>query len=329
MPKPEARTRVGLIGCGAWGWNYLHVLRESHRFELVGACDNDVSLCRRVEREYGIKTMASTELMQKCEAVVIAAPTAQHVPMAVSAMAIGCHVLIEKPAARTTAEVDSLDAASFQYGKRYMAGHLMLYHEAIQQAIGQAKSGGWGDPLLFRSTRWGTGRKRDGETPLESLASHDLAMIHALFSADEPLSGMCHPDGHGWISGPRVSVDVSWAHARKVRTVDIHCEDAILTVDDMVTHGGFQVYDRKGNGTSFPPVGHEEPLGKQCRAFADMIQGGVEPPSGPKSVRAVARWLEGFRKGERHAGDDARGVAGSVEVRDGTKAAKAGKRPRA
>ena len=232
-----------------------------------------------------------------------------------------------KMAARTGEGVDALGAAAKEFGKRYMAGHLMLYHSGIQQAIGQSLAGGWGDPLLFRSTRWGQGRKREGETPLESLGSHDLAMIHALFGAEEPLDGFCHPDGHGWISGPRVSVDVSWAHARKVRTVDIHCEDAILTVDDLLTHGGFQVYDRKGNGTGFPSIGREEPLATQCRAFADMILEGKEPPSGPKSVRAVARWLGQFRKGGADGGKTQLG--GSQGVRDGKEAKAAGKRPRA
>src|SRR3990167_6856925 len=153
--------KVGLVGCGAWGWNYLHVLKGLHRFELVGVCDQDMDLLRRVKREYDVPGMSLTELCDKSDAIVIATPTATHVQTAVTAMGLGCHVLVEQPAARTVEEAKHLEDASTHYGKQIMAGHLMLHNAAFQEAMKHAMSGNWGDILLFQSIRWGTGRERE------------------------------------------------------------------------------------------------------------------------------------------------------------------------
>lgn len=76
---------------------------------MVGVCDLDRDRGNGVASEYGVEFLArSADLLQRVDAVSIAAPANSHFELASEALSNGVHTLVEKPVACTLEEADSL-----------------------------------------------------------------------------------------------------------------------------------------------------------------------------------------------------------------------------
>lgn len=78
------------------------------------------------------------------QAVAISTPPHSHGPLSLQALALGCHVLCEKPFARDAAEARHLLAAAVAAGKVHMLGHEFRYipqRAAIGRAIAEGLIG--------------------------------------------------------------------------------------------------------------------------------------------------------------------------------------------
>jgi predicted dehydrogenase len=88
--------------------------------------------------------------------VVVATTNEVLTPIAEAALDAGKHVLVEKPAARSLAEVDRLIAASSRNRKHVHVGFNHRYHPALRRARAIVESGALG-PLMFIRGRYGHG----------------------------------------------------------------------------------------------------------------------------------------------------------------------------
>jgi predicted dehydrogenase len=90
------------------------------------------------------------------EIVVIATTHDLLAPIAASAAALGKHVLIEKPGARTSAELECVAQAARGTGALVRVGFNHRYHRAFRKAREIVDSGALG-PLMFVRARYGHG----------------------------------------------------------------------------------------------------------------------------------------------------------------------------
>jgi nucleoside-diphosphate-sugar epimerase/predicted dehydrogenase len=83
------------------------------------------------------------------DVIHILTPPDTHASLAIAALKNGCHVLVEKPAAMNSEEVDRISAAAAAAQKSVCVSHSMLYDRFVSKALHLVRSGAIGVPLSF------------------------------------------------------------------------------------------------------------------------------------------------------------------------------------
>ncbi|WP_270934879.1 Gfo/Idh/MocA family protein [Falsiroseomonas oryzae] len=119
--------RVALVGYGAWGRHHARALdaAPSATLAAIVAPGDDSAREAAAERPQVPvhRHLAPVLGDPSIEAVVIAAPNAEHARLALAALGAGKHVLLEKPMALTLADCDALAAAAKAAGRVLTIGH--------------------------------------------------------------------------------------------------------------------------------------------------------------------------------------------------------------
>jgi predicted dehydrogenase len=148
---------VAIVGCGLIGHKRAAALAGA---TLVACADVSRDRAQSLART-APAAIASDDWRAAAEhpdaAIVIVATTNEALtPIAAHALAAGKHVLVEKPAARTVAEIDALIAAAEAAGRLCRVGFNHRYHPALRKAREIVDSGALG-PLMFVRGRYGHG----------------------------------------------------------------------------------------------------------------------------------------------------------------------------
>jgi predicted dehydrogenase len=147
-----------IIGCGLIGKKRVTGMPAGAK--LVVACDTNLS--RAEELVKCAKTGRIAANFQdavsdpQVEVVFIATLNATLAPIALAAVKTGKHVLVEKPAAISVAELDELEAAAAATGALIRVGYNHRYHPAGLKAVELFRSGALG-PMMFVRGRYGQG----------------------------------------------------------------------------------------------------------------------------------------------------------------------------
>src|SRR5215475_12694421 len=102
----ERPLRVGVVGVGVMGSNHARVFVGLPGTELVGVADPDRKQVEFVARALGCAAVADVDelLDRDVDAITIAAPTHLHRDIALSCIARGVHIMVEKPIASSIEE---------------------------------------------------------------------------------------------------------------------------------------------------------------------------------------------------------------------------------
>jgi predicted dehydrogenase len=148
--------KVGIIGCGLIGGKRAAALAGSpHRvaatFDIVPeraralAAKEDAESCESAER-----------LLANVDVVVVATTNDELVPMATLAVSAGKHVILEKPAARSAAELEPLAKLARERRVLVKVGYNHRFHPAVQKARSILDGATCGDVMFVRG-RYGHG----------------------------------------------------------------------------------------------------------------------------------------------------------------------------
>src|SRR5512146_356971 len=171
-------VRVAVVGCGYWGKNLVRNFHELEALRLV--CDTRADAAREAGAKYGVDTAGSIEAALQnpdIDAVVIAAPAAQHYDLARSALMAGKDVFVEKPLALHAAEGQKLTDLAAERQRILMDGHILEYHPAILELRRLIRDGELGRLQYIYSSRLNMGKLRTEENILWSFAPHDISAI--------------------------------------------------------------------------------------------------------------------------------------------------------
>lgn len=310
-------TRVAIVGCGAWGKN--HVRTHASLGTLAAVVDPDPSVAQAHADTYGVRAATFDEVLAdpEIDAVVVAAPAADHARLAEAALGAGKHVFVEKPLALTVEDAERVVAAAAEADRILMVGHLLQYHPAFLALRQMVDDGSLGELRYLYSNRLNLGQFRQEENALWSFAPHDLSMILSLVGeepsevsatgavflsaevADVTTTHLAFP------GGPRAHVFVSWLHPFKEQRLVVVGSEAMAVFDDRNEWDEKLVVFRHGvdwsGGRPMPvraesePVALEvsEPLKDECQHFLDCIASGEAPRTdgaeGLRVLRVLAR----------------------------------------
>jgi predicted dehydrogenase len=261
-----APLRVGIVGAGLIGRKRAGALRPTD--ELVGASDISPDATAALVGEFGGRACADLDQLLSLEpdVVVVAVSHDALAEQATSALAAGAHVLVEKPAGRSSAEVAQLRDAAAAAGRLVKVGFNHRFHPGLARAAAEVHSGEHGELMHVRG-RYGHGGRlgydrewradpvRSGGGELIDQGMHLLDLSHwlagplPLHSAllrtqfwDTPVEDnaaliLGEPDS---VDAPWAMLHVSWTEWKNLFSLEVYCRHAKLAVDGLVRSYGPQ-----------------------------------------------------------------------------------------
>ena len=300
-----APLRVALAGLGSMGRNHLRVIAASPGAQLVAVGDPDPDMLIAATGQTGAAGWSDPLEMASeaaIDALVIAAPTTAHVPLALAAIERGIPVLVEKPLAATPAEALAIVHAARAHGVPVQVGHVERYNPAVLE-LGRLLRGRW------LTTVYSIASRRAGPFPVRvrdvgvtvDLATHDVDMLcwvagerptrvyaelarrkHA--SHEDLLFGLLH-----FPSGAAGMIDVNWLTPTKRRQLVVVGEEGMFELDYLTQRLTFTRSDLAhpeligGFAPMFSgdvaeiPVETHEPLAAQLESFVAAVRSGERP----------------------------------------------------
>jgi predicted dehydrogenase len=275
---------VGVVGCGLIGAKRAGALASQD--VLLACCDIDTAAAEQLARDHGCAVCATPEelLALEPEVVVVATVHDQLAALAEQALAGGAHVLVEKPAGVSTAQVDRLLECQRAAGRLVKVGFNHRFHPAIARAAEEVHSGRCGELLHLRA-RYGHGGRpgydrewradpvRSGGGDLIDQGVHLLdlsnwlagplplhsALLRTQFWDCEVEDNAALLLGEGGLRrDPWAMLHVSWTEWKNLFSLEIYCRTAKIQVDGLVGSYGPQRLRIHRMGPELGPPSLEE-----------------------------------------------------------------------
>jgi UDP-N-acetylglucosamine 3-dehydrogenase len=306
QPRGGGALRIGLAGLGSMGRNHLRILSGRSDVRLVAIADPVPEALAAANigpatQPFGepLAMIAEGDL----DAVVIAAPTTAHLPLALAAIERGVAVLIEKPLAATVDEAMQIAAAGRRHGVPVQVGHVERFNPAVLE-LGRLIESGWLSAIYAIASRWAgpfPARIRDVGVTVD-LATHDVDII-SWIAGERPsrvyaeTAQRIHADHEDLLfgllhfpSGTTGMLDVNWLTPVKRRQLVVVGEEGMFELDYLTQRLTFtRATDTtnprliKGYAPTFEgdvaelPVASAEPLAAEIDAFLRVVRDGGRP----------------------------------------------------
>jgi predicted dehydrogenase len=168
----SGRLRLGLIGVGRWGRNYVRTIGEVDGVVLAAVASSNPETSTLVPSGCRVVPDWRDLLTDDVDAVIIASPPDSHARILLAAAAAGKAVLVEKPLVTTAADLAAIRQALTT--SIVMVDHTHLFHPAFRALKTAVRARG--RPLAIRSSAGNTGPYRTDVSVLWDWAPHDVAM---------------------------------------------------------------------------------------------------------------------------------------------------------
>jgi predicted dehydrogenase len=317
-------VRVAVIGIGYWGPNLVRNLAELPAVELAGFCDLRPEVLDALSRRYPAvpcSTNADSVLGDPTiDAVVISTPVSTHYSLALSALAAGKHVFVEKPLAASSREAGWLKQRAEQQGLVLMPGHTFLYSPPVTAIKRLIDDGELGDIFFISTSRVNLGLHQSDVSVVWDLAPHDFSILRYWLEETpthvSALSRSCIIPGVpdvafidlAYGSGTIAHVELSWLAPSKLRRTAIVGSDRMVVYDDTSresvrifdsgaslpdpeSFGEYRLSYRTGDIVS-PRIDATEPLSIELAEFCSAIINQTPLLSSPQVGVDVVRMME-------------------------------------
>ncbi len=210
--------KTGIVGTGKVAPTHAAALLTLPESRLTGVCSRSFESAQAFADRYHITAYRSVEEMivkGGVQAVLITTPHPAHALPAVQAMALGAHVMVEKPLASSLEDCDAMIAAAIKTNvKLAMISQRRLYApvQRIKNAIkagklerpilGTATMFGWRSREYYESDAWRGTWDGEGGGVLVNQAPHQLDLLQWFMGDIDELYGTW-----GNLNHPYIEVD--------------------------------------------------------------------------------------------------------------------------
>lgn len=323
-------VNLAVLGVGYWGPNLLRNFCELEEVAVTAVCDKDPARLCHIHKIYSKLQLIEDyrEILNNpdIEAVVVALPAKLHYEVAMKALSLGKHVLVEKPLAMSGEECLRLISMAEENDRVLMVGHTFEYNPAVNLLEEEVKKGTLGEIRYINSQRLNLGKIRQDVNVMWNLAPHDISMILYILQ-QEPLAVSAR--GASYIqdgiedvvfidlvfqNDVCAHIHVSWLDPVKVRRMTVVGSRRMAVYDDM-EQNKIRIYDegidksdgkfdyRRG-GILVPDIDPREPLNVECDHFIQCIINHQRPRTDGYDGLRVTRVLEAAQRSLRQSGKE-------------------------
>lgn len=195
-----AKRRVGLVGAGSIAQHHVLALRGLPGVELRGVVDLDAERARTFAEKMGTRAYPTLEAMHAdgLDVVHVLTPPDSHAAVALAALELGCHVLVEKPLATSVEECRRIQTLAEKKGLMASVDHALLFDPHVVRALEYVRSGKLGQVVSVDFLR-GSGyppyrggplppQYRSAGYPFRDLGVHALYLLQAFLGPIEEVT---------------------------------------------------------------------------------------------------------------------------------------------
>jgi predicted dehydrogenase/nucleoside-diphosphate-sugar epimerase len=190
--QPKQRLRVAVIGAGYVAAYHLAALKRLDFVDIVALADLDTAMANTLGSRFGVPMIGRTltDLAgARPDAVYVLTPPSSHCELALEALDMGCHVLVEKPMAESVAECETMIARAKEKRLVLSVNHSDRLDPVVVKALDRMRAGACGEVLsvdVLRSSEYPEyaggplpALVRQGSYPFRDLGVHGLYVLEA------------------------------------------------------------------------------------------------------------------------------------------------------
>ncbi len=303
--------RIAFLGTGMVAELHYQALQAVKEIELVGLYDSNRQRMQQRGLEWKIKAYDSqAELLADptVEAVYVLTSTESHVNTALSCLAAGKHVFIEKPVSNRPTEIETLLEASRVSGRVVMPGHNYAYIQEFQRIARLVQQGNlgriqalWINYAIKHSEQVASAY---GGVLEEVMIHHTYLALSLLGKPDFLYAGITEP---GWVKHEAEDQAwMTWVYPKGISAnlfatfaVDDDSADPwTFVIKVLGTEGSASltwrssIFKRALGSLPFALPAYEESYERESRQFLDTIANGTPLVSTLEDALASAKILE-------------------------------------
>ena len=294
---------------------HARVVQSSSRAELAVVVDPEEAVGRPVAERFGARWAPDLSGLEGVHAVVVAAATSAHHPIALEVIAAGLPLLVEKPMAASLSHSEEIVAAATAADVPLMCGLLERFNSAVVTAARLTR-----DPVHVSARRHSPYAPRIPTGVAWDLLVHDVDIALRLLG-DDPCSvdaqvARFHPASApgtedvaevqlGFPGGQRASLSASRLGQRKIRSMTITEVDREIEVD--LLRQAVTIYRHvAGEAATEDGLGYRqqtvieipvmaslgEPLAAQLSHFLDLLAGAADPTAERTAILPAHRVVD-------------------------------------
>lgn len=293
------KLNVAVIGCGSWGRNHARVYKNLQVADLLAVADVNKSTAEEIGKTYNVDWYTDPdEVLERSdvEAVSICTPTVTHADIALAAVQVGKHVLVEKPMTNTFEEAKSLIKAAEVQGVYLAVGFVERFNPAVVETVKKISKGEIGDIILAHARRVSRRPLRVGDVGvIKDLAIHDIDIVNQLFKTEaEEVFATVGNIAHQFedyaniiirFEGNRNAfIETNWLTPRKVRRLIVTGTRGLINVEYITQ----EMTIENDEGIYQPFIENREPLLLELEGFVNSILQDIQPqPTGLDGSKAL------------------------------------------
>ena len=318
---------VGIIGCGLIGRKRAKSLGKGR---LIACADINGDRVKGLAGDSGAKVFSDWRVLlalPEVDIVIIATLHDSLAEITLASIEAGKHVLVEKPSARNSAELEPVMAAAEQRGVKVHVGFNHRYHRAFRKARELFEAGELGE-LMFVRARYGHGGRigydkewrakpeLSGGGELIDQGPHLIDLSRWFLGEFEEVQGFAHTyywdmpvEDNGFMLLKTAKRQVAFLHAsctewKNLFSMEIYGRNAKLEISGL---GGSYGVERLTYYKMLPEMGPPETMtweypmeddswALELAEFYEDIRLNREPSAGLKDAYAVLKVVERIYK---------------------------------
>ncbi|MDR2432203.1 MAG: Gfo/Idh/MocA family oxidoreductase, partial [Puniceicoccales bacterium] len=173
--------KCGVVGVGYLGQHHARVYSLLEECSLIGVYDINPERAKEIASKYHCKVFNSLEeLGNECNCVSIVTPTDKHAETAIPLIEKNCHLLIEKPLASSTEDVERILKAANGRDRILQTGLIEHYNPVMKFLEASVTT-----PRFVTSQRLAPFNRRGTEVGVVlDLMIHDIGIILQLVKSE-------------------------------------------------------------------------------------------------------------------------------------------------